>query len=125
MAKPAILLLSRFKPLRCNAMGCSRAFRDGKKFLCDHHEGLAPKPLVKLLAKHHTELQERHRKVKPEWEAAAYRTVTAVALAEGKITAELAEKREYFVTTKIELKRIEAPKPLDGPTAVKHLMGEA
>lgn len=123
--KKQILLLSRFKPFRCNAMGCSRAFRDGKAFMCDHHAAKVPGPLAKLLTKHFTELQERHRKVKPEWEAAAYRAVTAVALVEGKIKPDLAERREYFVVTKIELKRIEQPKPLDGPAAVAHLMGEA
>lgn len=121
----AILLLSRMKPFRCNAMGCDRAFRDGTKLLCPRHEAMVPKPLVKLLAKHFTPLQEKHRKVKPEWEAAAYRAQTAVALAEGKLTPALAEQREYFVVTKIEHKRIAQPKPLDGPTAVAHLMGEA
>ncbi len=91
------------KPYQCSAIGCLGRTKL-EDIMCAKHLPMIPKKQAALLAQHYDPTQGKSRKVSREFMAAAYRSITAIAVKEGKIKGDIAERREYYCVTRIEQK---------------------
>ncbi len=85
----------------CHAIGCETPVSP-RLLMCLRHWRMVPKHLQEDVWRHYRPGQEVTKNPTARYCLAQVRAVNAVALAEGRITAELAASREAFVAAEVQ-----------------------